>query len=145
MVGRKIDDAYPLRGAFDRAEPRPDPDADRAEKKNYAERLSRELAKVVAGALRDEYPRITPTSDGRDQESPAAGEGGKKRLDVKVWDDRAGLILSISIKTYSFQDYSKKSERLGRFTKNILRNDHERPHTGTARQRARAGRSRAWW
>lgn len=125
MGKRKFDAAHPLREAFDRAEPRPGPRDDRAEKKNYAERLSRELAKVVADALRGKYPRITPTSDGREQESPTVGDGGKKRVDVKVWDDRAGLILSVSIKTYSFQDYSPKNDELGRFTKNILRNDHE--------------------
>lgn len=125
MAKKKAETAHPLLTALDRAEPRPDPRADRADKKNYAERLSRELARVVADALRGEYPRITPTAQGLEQESPTGGDGGKKRLDVKVWDDRSGLVLSVSIKTYSFQDYSTKNDKLGRFTKNILRNDHE--------------------
>jgi hypothetical protein len=50
---------------------------------------------------------------------------GQKRLDVKVTDPTLGLILSVSIKTYSFQDFSPRTGRLGRWTKNIVRNDHE--------------------
>ena len=51
--------------------------------------------------------------------------GGQKRLDVKVADPSLGLILCISIKTYSFRDYSPTKKKLGRWTKNIKRNDHE--------------------
>ena len=46
-------------------------------------------------------------------------------MDVKATDSTLGLILNVSIKTYSFQDYSPKTDKLGRWTKNIVRNDHE--------------------
>jgi hypothetical protein len=50
---------------------------------------------------------------------------GQKRLDVKVWSDMKGLELLISIKTITFRDYNKKYDRVGRYTKNMVRNDHE--------------------
>jgi hypothetical protein len=121
----RIDPEYSLRDVLDRVGPRPAPTADRADKKNYAERLSRLLAIMVGQALRASFPTVTPSETGRDQETPIGADGGKKRLDVKVWDDKLGLILNVSIKTYSFQDYSPTTGKLGRFTKNVLRNDHE--------------------
>lgn len=106
-------DPHPLLAALDAAEPKPGPDAPREEKKNYAQRLSNGLAQVVANALREDFPNITPTADGAGQESAVAVDKGQKRLDVKVSDSTLGLILSVSIKTYSFQDYSprKKTSR----------------------------------
>ena len=71
------------------------------------------------------FPEITPTAGGRGQEAVVGVGQGVKRLDVKVTDATLGLILSVSIKTYSFQDYSPAKDRLGRWTKNIVRNDHE--------------------
>jgi hypothetical protein len=118
-------DSYPLLAALDAAEPKPGADAPREEKKNYAQRLSNGLAQVVANALRDDFPDITPTTDGAGQESVVAVDKGQKRLDVKVSDSTLGLILSVSIMTYSFRDYSPRNKRLGRWTKNIVRNDHE--------------------
>lgn len=120
------DEATPLRAALDAADPKPDADADRADKKNYAQRLSNQLAIVVANALRREFPQITPSSTGVGQEAQVeVDKGGRKRLDVKATDPTLGLILAVSIKTYSFQDYDTKRNRLGRWTKNIVRNDHE--------------------
>lgn len=58
-------------------------------------------------------------------ETPFGSDAGKKRLDVAVWDDRDGLLLDVSIKTYSFQDWETKKKRAHRYTKNIVRNDHE--------------------
>ncbi len=118
-------DPQPLREALDRAEPKPGPRADRDVKKNYAQRLSNALAQTVADELRPAFPRITPTADGLGQESTVPVVRGTKRLDVKVTDATLGLILSVSIKTYSFQDYSPRRDHLGRWTKNIVRNDHE--------------------
>lgn len=118
-------DPQPLREALDRAEPKPGPRADRDVKKNYAQRLSNALAQTVADALRPAFPTITPTADGLGQEAAVPVARGKKRLDVKVTDAALGLILNVSIKTYSFQDYSPRRDRLGRWTKNIVRNDHE--------------------
>ena len=114
-----------LRAALDAAGLKPAATAAQAEKKNYAQRLSNALAQVIADALRGEYPTITPTATGAGQEATVGVDRGKKRLDVKVSDSSLGLILSVSIKTYSFQDYSPSKEQLGRWTKNIVRNDHE--------------------
>lgn len=116
---------YPLTFALDFSGDRPSPTADRGEKKNYAQRLSNHLAQVVADGLRPRYPSITPDAHGVGQEAQVDVAKGRKRLDVKALDPTLGLILCVSIKTYSFQDYSPTTGRLGRWTKNIVRNDHE--------------------
>jgi hypothetical protein len=120
-----IDSDHPLRAALDAAGTKPDPRGERDDKKNYAQRLSNGLAQVVADALRRDFPSITPTATGAGQEAAVGVDKGSKRLDVKATDPTLGLILNVSIKTYSFQDYDKKRDRLGRWTKNIVRNDHE--------------------
>lgn len=120
-----MDPEHPLRAALDAAEPKPDPRGEREDKRNYAQRLSNHLAQTMADALRDTYKGVTPRADGTGQESAVPVDGGHKRLDVKVTDPALGLILSVSIKTYSFRDYDKKKDRLTRWTKNIVRNDHE--------------------
>ena len=120
-----LDSAHPLLAALDGADPRPAPTASREEKKNYAERLSNQLAQRIADALRPTFPSVTPTAAGKGREARVGVDKGQKRLDVKVTDTTLGLLLSVSIKTYSFQDYSPKSGKLGRWTKNIVRNDHE--------------------
>jgi hypothetical protein len=114
-----------LLAALDAAEPKPDPKAEREDKKNYAQRLSNRLAQTVADAMRGTFPAVTPTATGAGQEATVPVEGGQKRLDVKVTDPALGLIVSVSIKTYSFQDYDRRNDRLGRWTKNVVRNDHE--------------------
>jgi hypothetical protein len=83
------------------------------------------LAQTIADALRADFPEITPTADGAGQETSVGVAKGQKRLDVKVTDQALGLKLNVSIKTYSFQDYSPTKDKLGRWTKNIVRNDHE--------------------
>ncbi|ORI24359.1 hypothetical protein [Rhodococcus sp. 1168] len=113
--------ARPLMLAGDK----PSPSADRSDKKNYAQRLSNHLAQTVADALRPHYPGITPDAMGMGQEAQVDVAKGRKRLDVKALDPTLGLILCVSIKTYSFQDYSPRTGKLGRWTKNIVRNDHE--------------------
>lgn len=113
--------ARPLMLAGDK----PSPGADRSDKKNYAQRLSNHLAQTVADALRPHYPGITPDAMGMGQEAQVDVAKGRKRLDVKALDPTLGLILCVSIKTYSFQDYSPRTGKLGRWTKNIVRNDHE--------------------
>lgn len=115
----------PLAQALRRSGTKPPPDGDRAAKKNYAQRLSNHLAQTVADALRPLYPDITPTAGGLGQEATVDVAKGRKRLDVKAVDPTLGLILCVSIKTYSFQDYSPTTGKLGRWTKNIVRNDHE--------------------
>ncbi len=115
----------PLLRALEVADPKPGPKGSRVDKKNYAQRLSNALAQVVADALRVDFPDITPTVGGEGQEAAVGVEKGQKRLDVKATDPTLGLILNVSIKTYSFQDYSPATGKLGRWTKNIVRNDHE--------------------
>ncbi|MDF0531420.1 hypothetical protein P0W64_00605 [Tsukamurella sp. 8F] len=115
----------PLQFALDAAEPKPEPEADRADKKNYAQKLSNALAQTVADALRPMYPDITPTATGAGQEAQIDVVKGRKKLDVKSVDPNLGLVLCVSIKTYSFPDFSGKTGRAGRYTKNIVRNDHE--------------------
>ncbi|SNS55396.1 hypothetical protein [Rhodococcoides kyotonense] len=113
--------ARPLALAGDK----PLPDADRSDKKNYAQRLSNHLAQTVADALRPYYPNITPDAMGVGQEAQVDVAKGRKRLDVKALDPTLGLILCVSIKTYSFRDFSPRTGKFGRWTKNIVRNDHE--------------------
>lgn len=122
-----IDWEHPLRVPLDQARPRPSDNAVAADKKNYAERLSRALAEMLAEALRSRpgFRAITPTKDGKGHEASTRGDGGRKKLDLRLLNDELGLVFSASIKTYSFQDYSPKSGEVGRYQKNVVRNDME--------------------
>lgn len=115
-------DDKPLQAVFGRIGHVVDSSVERADKKNYAERLSRELAVLVAGNLRERFPsaRITPLPDGTSQEFRIGGNVDAKKTDIAVWDDRAGLVLGISIKTITARD-----QKTQRYTKNVLRNDME--------------------
>lgn len=95
---------------------------DRAAKKNFAERLSRLLARLFANELTRSFPnaRTTPRADGTAQEYRIGGDVDAKKTDVAVWDDRAGLVLGVSIKTITARD-----AKTNRYTKNVLRNDME--------------------
>src|SRR5689334_22387332 len=115
----------PLEAVLVALEPKPDVSAAREDKHAYASRLSRALAVLVASALRPQFPNIIPTPDDVGHESPTGSSSGKKRLDVKVWDDKLGLELLVSIKTYSFRDWSTKTKTAGRYTKNVQRNGFE--------------------
>lgn len=111
---------------------RPEALADnRDQKKNYAQNLSSELAQMIAACLRPHYrkARITPREDGTGLEFSIGAKLDSKKTDVGVWDDAAGLILGVSIKTYSFRDYHggtpAQPARLGRYQRNVKRNDME--------------------
>jgi hypothetical protein len=95
---------------------------DRAAKKNFAERLSRLLAQLFAGEMSSMFPnaRVTPRADGTAQEYRIGGDIDAKKTDVAVWDDRAGLVVGVSIKTITARD-----PKTQRYTKNVLRNDME--------------------
>lgn len=80
---------------------------------------------MMATALRPHFPHIVPTPDDVGHESATGSASGRKRLDVKVWDDKLGLELLVSVKTYSFRDWSSKTKTAGRYTKNIQRNGME--------------------
>jgi len=92
----------------------------RAAKKNFAERLSRALAQLVADGLREAFPGILPDERGRGQESRARTARGFKKLDVNYSTPELGLGLGVSIKTLNFVD-----PRSSRYTKNYTRIDNE--------------------
>lgn len=119
------DDDRPLRDLLDELEPKPAVSASREEKHAYASALSRGLAVLLSRTLRPTFPRVLPTEDDIGHESPTGSAEGKKRLDVKVWDDSLGLIALVSIKTYSFRDWDSKKQKAGRYSKNIKRNGME--------------------
>jgi hypothetical protein len=109
-------------------EPRPDASAKREPKKAYSERLSNKIAVLVASKLRATGQfrgEILPTSTGRGREKPVpSGAFNKpKKTDVN-FSTLSGLELLVSIKTLGFRDVLK-SGQLGRYTKNMVRNDHE--------------------
>lgn len=91
-----------------------------ADKKNYAEKLSRLLAQRVANALRPKYEGIVPDERGQKQESRARTAKGFKKLDVNYSTPELGLALGVSIKTINFPD-----SKSGRYTKNFTRVDNE--------------------
>lgn len=92
----------------------------RAQKKNYAEALSRLLATRIANGLRPYFDGIIPDSAGRRQESKARTSKGYKKLDVNYSTPELGLGLGVSIKTLNFVD-----EKSQRYTKNYTRIDNE--------------------
>lgn len=99
----------PIIDAIRAAAPRPDDKASRPEKKNYAERLSNEVAKVVARRLRDlGVTGCQPGFEGGKERQFAGGIGAKK-VDVSFATETAGLVLGISIKSISFPDPRTKN------------------------------------
>ena len=120
-----VDPSTPLGALLEELEPKPEVSADREDKHAYAMALSRKLAVFMARSLRPVFPHVLPTEDEIGHESLVGSAEGKKRLDVKVWDELLGLLLLVSLKTYSFQDWSTKAHKAGRFSKNIQRNGKE--------------------
>jgi hypothetical protein len=102
-----------LRAAFAAAGLRVEAWEERAEKKNYAERYSRALARAVADGLRPNFRSITPGEEGGKQEAPARTSKGVKKLDVNYSTPELGLALGVSIKTINSKDPTG-----GRYTKN---------------------------
>ena len=102
------------------AGPRPGLDAAQADKKNYAEALSRALAQRFADLLRSDFAGILPNPDGSGQESKARTGKGLKKLDVNYSTIELGLGLGLSVKTLNFRDARSK-----RYTKNYTRVDNE--------------------
>jgi len=109
-----------IREALERAEPRPTDSAAATAKKNYAEKLSRNIATCIANALRPRFPGILPSETGEQQESRARTSKGLKKLDVNYSTLELGLGLGVSIKTINFRDAGTR-----RYTKNYSRNDNE--------------------
>ncbi len=91
-----------------------------ADKKNYAERFSRNCSTWIANALRPWFAGVTPNLDGSAQEVPARTGRGFKKLDVGYSTPQLGLALGVSVKSIHTPD-----PRTARFTKNYSRNDNE--------------------
>lgn len=72
----------PLRGGIRAAGVKPPSEAPQAEKKNYAERLSNEIALAVAGALRALGLTSCQPERTRGRERQFAGGIGAKKVDV---------------------------------------------------------------
>ena len=102
-----------IREALQNAGPRPGASGSAAEKKNYAERLSRHLATCFANALRGSFPGVLPSETGEQHESPARTAKGFKKLDVNYSTPQLGLALGASIKSINFRDNATD-----RYTKN---------------------------
>jgi hypothetical protein len=89
--------------------PRPQDSDSREEKKNYAERLSRLVARYVAYRLRElGAETVVPDDKGGDEKRFAGGIGDKK-VDVSMSSPSHGLILSIGIKSINFPDRKTKN------------------------------------
>lgn len=119
--------------AMRHAGPRPADDADRDLKKNYSERLSNSIAVLLASKLRatGRFDAILPMPDGSGRETGSASGSNKKikKTDVRYATSDTGLELLVSIKTLNFRDAKKDRATgrltIGRYTKNMVRNDHE--------------------
>lgn len=94
----------PLRAGIRAAGVKPPSEAQQAEKKNYAERLSNEIAVAVAGALRALGLTGCQPERARGRERQFAGGIGAKKVDVSFATEEDGLVLGVSIKSISFPD-----------------------------------------
>lgn len=95
--------------ALRNALPRPADDATREDKKNYAERLSNEVARFVAYRLRELGAKGAVPDEIGGRERRFAGGIGDKKVDVSVASMEHGLILSIGIKSINFPDGKTKN------------------------------------
>jgi hypothetical protein len=119
--------------ALNYAGTRPPDNAARKLKKNYSQRLSNAIAALLADKLRatGHFRTILPLPDGSGQETGSASGSTKKlkKTDVRYATPHTGLELLVSIKTLNFRDAEKNDDTgevtLGRYTKNMVRNDHE--------------------
>lgn len=113
--------------ALDSIRPRPSDDASRADKKNFAERLSRVLAEAFAATFRARgmaecLPKSHDAPGPSGSERRMAGGIGAKKVDVSWSTDTSGLILALSAKRHS--ETSSKSinfpdARTANFQKNL--------------------------
>ena len=105
--GRGVPDQEPsslLIDAVRGAGPRPEDDAGREAKKNYAERLSNRVALAIAARLRElGLAGCQPDATGGRERQFAGGIGAKK-VDVSHATEEDGLILGVSVKSISFAD-----------------------------------------
>ena len=85
----------------------PPASASQAEKKRYAEVLSRHLAFEVADGLRAVgFPRVKPARGGPGERAFQGGLGPKK-VDVSYADEQHGLLLAVSVKSITVAPFGK--------------------------------------
>lgn len=112
----------PLHFAIKNAGPRPSESSSQSEKKRYSERVSNEVAPVLASELRKRGlreaqprdPQAVGVKGKRGSERRIAGGLGDKKVDVTVATEHAGLVLAISVKTISWRDSKTRN-----FQKNL--------------------------
>lgn len=118
---------------LDQTGPRPDELASREPKKKYSEVFSNKIAILIANRLRatnNFKGEILPLPSGQGRESaiPSGAFNKAKKTDVN-YSTLSGLELLVSIKTLGFRDVQRRAgangPRIGRYTKNMVRNDHE--------------------
>lgn len=78
-----------------------------SDRKAWSEKLSRALAEVVAGQLRDIGFVTTRPFPGAAGERAFQGGLGPKKVDVSYADEQHGLLLAVSVKTISYPPFSK--------------------------------------
>lgn len=82
-------------------------EADRADRKRYAERLSAALAPELAKLLREQgMPNVRPLPGGPGEKAFQGGLG-PKRVDVTHSDEQHGLLFAVSIKSITTAPFSK--------------------------------------
>ncbi len=99
----------PLVNAIEAAGRRPLDSASRSEKKNYAERLSGQVARALAARLRSLGVADCQPDPAGGKERQFAGGIGAKKVDVSFAREEDGLILGISVKSISFPDRKTKN------------------------------------
>ena len=90
------------------AGPKPGDAAPREQKKNYAERLSNDVARYMAAQLRELGLKQCQPDEKRGRERQFAGGIGPKKVDVSFATEEDGLVLGVSVKSICFRD--KKSQ-----------------------------------
>lgn len=105
--------------AFKTLGAKPAQSASREDKKRYSEKLSEAVAQAVGEELRhrgmkETRPAMPGTVGKSGAERRIAGGIGAKKVDVTWATEESGLLLSISIKTISFEDVKTKN-----FQKNL--------------------------
>lgn len=99
----------PLIKAIRAAGPRPPDTAKREVKKNYAEKLSNQVALALAARLREVGVSDCQPDPRQGRERQFAGGIGAKKVDVSFATVEDGLVFGISIKSISFPDARTKN------------------------------------
>lgn len=98
---------------------------DHATQEKSTKTLTRLLASRIGRELAGAFPqaRVTPSPEGPDQVYRIGGDVDVEKTHVGVWDDRAGLVLGVSIKALAGRDMTPD-----RFTETLWRHDLKLGH-----------------